>query len=106
MDRIEQSGRGAPSAQAAEVVPESLHRAVHAALEIIRSDGRGHILLPNLDDRRNSSTIDNLSKIARLADVEHNDRNIVVAAKSYGGGVHDLEVVAQDLAEGDSVVPR
>ena len=37
-----------------------------------------------------------LGEVARLADIEHDDRNIVVAAKRDRRRVHDLEIVAQD----------
>jgi hypothetical protein len=62
------------------------------------------ISFPILNVRRDSASGQDLSEIARLANVEHDDRNIVVAAQRHSGGVHDLEVVAQDLAEGQGVV--
>ena len=59
-----------------------------------------------LHDRRNPVTSEHLGQIARLADVEDDDRNIVVAAQSDGGGVHHLEVVAEHLAVAQMVVAR
>ena len=43
-------------------------------------------------------------EIAGLADVEHDDRNIVVAAERDGGGVHDLQIVAQNLVEAHRLI--
>src|SRR5438270_13580261 len=77
---------------------------MHAALEISRADGGGHVLLSVLDDRRSSSAFDHLGEVARLADVEHDDRNIVVATQRDGSGIHHLEVIAQDPAKRHAVV--
>src|SRR5438309_1682662 len=46
----------------------------------------------------------NLGEVSWLADVEHDDRDVVVATQCDRGGVHHLEVVAQHLAEGDLIV--
>ena len=62
------------------------------------------ILLSGLDDRRRSPPIEHLGEVAGLADVEHDDRNIVIAAEGDRGGIHDLEVVAQHRVEADLVV--
>src|SRR5206468_11673218 len=77
---------------------------MHAALEVVRTDGGGHVLLPILDDRRNSPAFDHLRKVARLTYIENDDRNIVVPAKRDRGGIHHLEVVAEHSAEANGVV--
>ena len=92
--RIEQRGRGAAGAQAAEIVLQRLDRAVHAALEIGLVIGGHRSTLLVLDDRRDALARQHRGEIAVLADVEHDDRNIVVAAQRDRAGVHHLEVVA------------
>ena len=54
-------------------------RAIHAALKVGLVIGR-HVLLSILNDRRNTPSGQHFGEIAGLADVEHDDRNIIVAA--------------------------
>ncbi len=45
-----------------------------------------------------------MGKVALLADVEHDDRDIIVAAQRHGAGVHDLQIVGQDAVESDAFI--
>ena len=85
LDRIEQGGRGAAGAQAAEIVLQRLDRAVHPALEVGLVVSWASVSLLVLDDRRDSAAGQHLGQIALLADVEHDDRDVVVAAQRDGG---------------------
>ena len=76
---------------------------MHPALDVGFVIGRHGSLLV-LNDGRLAAACKHIGEIARLADVEDDDRDVVVAAQSDGGGVHDLEVVGEHPVEADLLV--
>src|SRR3546814_10004585 len=80
------------------IVLQRLDGAMHAALKVGFVVG-WHRALPVLDDRRRAFAAEHLAEVAALADVEDDDRDIVVAAKGDGTCIHDAKVVAQHLVE-------
>src|SRR5437763_12602910 len=49
---------------------------------------------------------DDAAKVARRAEIEHDDWQLVVHAQGNGRSVHDLETLLEDLQIGDFVEPR
>ena len=74
-----------PVRRPAKIVLQRLDGAMHAALDVGFVDARSHYHSPFWTIVAVPRPLDHLGEVAGLADVEDDDRNIVVAAQGDGG---------------------